>query len=257
MLAELFDLRGRVALVTGGSKGIGKAVARGYAEAGADVVISARNERDLAQSAAEIGAGLDVRVVAIPADMSDRASSDELAAKTLERFGRVDVLFNNAGTNNPQLLVEQTDEAWDALIELDLTSCMRLSRALAPGMIERKWGRILYTSSVMAVASGPGRGAYSAAKAALIGMTRAQALELGPYGVTVNCLAPGPIMTDLPMSLLSDAQKQRFSDRTAVKRWGTVEEMVGPALLLSTPAGAYVTGTIILADGGLICRTFE
>jgi NAD(P)-dependent dehydrogenase (short-subunit alcohol dehydrogenase family) len=257
MLSKLFDLSGRCALVTGGSKGIGKAVARGYAEAGADVVISARHEDQLKAAAAEIGNGLNVQVHYVVADMIDRAQVKRLAEESIERLGKIDILFNNAGSNEPQPLLETTDSTWDRILELNLTSCMGLARELAPGMVERKWGRIVHTSSVMALASNPGRGLYSATKAALIGMTRAHALELGPYGVTVNCLAPGPVMTDLPMSLLDDQQKKQFSERTAVKRWGDVIDMVGPTLLLSSDAGAYITGTVILADGGMICRTFD
>ncbi len=124
-------------------------------------------------------------------------------------------------------------------------------------MIERRWGRIIHLSSVMALASNPGRGLYSGTKAALIAMARAHALELGPFGITVNCLAPGPIATDLPMNLLSAEQKQRFSDRTAVKRWGQPIDMVGPTLMLASDAGAYITGNVILADGGMLCRTFD
>lgn len=257
MLEQLFDLRGRTALVTGGSKGIGKAVARGYAEAGADVMICARHEQELQTAAQEIAAHLDVKVEYQVTDMTDRAQVRQLAAEAESRLGQVDILFNNAGTNEPQPLVDTTDESWDRILELNLTSCMLLARAVAPGMIERGWGRIVHTSSVMGLASNPGRGTYSATKGALIAMTRAHALELGPHGVTVNCLAPGPVMTDLPMSLLDDAQKQLFAERTAVKRWGQVEDMVGPALLLSSQAGAYITGTVILADGGMICRTFD
>ncbi len=189
--------------------------------------------------------------------MTDRADVDRLARDVLQRMGRVDILFSNAGSNRPQTLLDTTDDVWDQILELNLTSCMRLARAVAPGMMQRRWGRIVYTSSVMAFASNPGRGLYSATKAALVGMTRAQALELGPHGITVNCLAPGPIMTDLPMSLLNDAQKQQFAERTAVKRWGRVEDMVGPALLLSSDAGAYITGTALLAEGGMLCRTFD
>ncbi|MHB0955232.1 MAG: SDR family NAD(P)-dependent oxidoreductase [Pirellulaceae bacterium] len=257
MWMSLFDLSGRTALVTGGSKGIGKAVARGYAEAGADVVISARHEKDLQVAVQEIADQLAVRVEYVLADMTDRADVDRLGREVLQRMGRVDILFNNAGNNRPQTLVDTTDDVWDQILELNLTSCMRLARAVAPGMIQRRWGRIVYTSSVMAFASNPGRGVYSATKAALVGMARAQALELGPYGITVNCLAPGPILTDLPLNLLNDAQKQQFAERTAVKRWGRVEDMVGPALLLSSEAGAYITGNTILAEGGMLCRTFE
>ncbi|MEZ6109665.1 MAG: glucose 1-dehydrogenase [Pirellulaceae bacterium] len=257
MLNSLFDLTGRVALITGGSKGLGKAIARGFAEAGANVVIAARSGDELNAAAAEIGEGLSVEVAAKTVDMSDRQSVAELAKWSLDRFGRVDILINNAGSNQPQALTDTTDESWDYILELNFTSCMQLGRALAPQMIERGWGRIIHTSSVMALASNPGRGLYSATKAALIGMTRAHALELGPHGITVNCLAPGPIATDLPMSILSPEQKQKFAERTAVKRWGEPVDLVGPALLLATEAGRNITGTVLLVDGGMICRTFD
>jgi 3-oxoacyl-[acyl-carrier protein] reductase len=257
MLQELFNLSGRTALVTGGSKGIGKAVARGLAEAGASVAISARHADELAKAKAEIGQGLNVQVEAFVADMNDRAAVRKLAADVLARFGRCDVLFNNAGSNSPQPLVDTTEETWDRIVELNLTSCMLLSKELAPAMIKNKWGRIIYTSSIMGLASNPGRGCYSATKAALLGMARAQALELGPHNITVNCLAPGPVATDLPMSLLSPEQKKNFAERTAVKRWGQPVDMVGPVLLLATDAGAFITGNVILADGGILCRTFD
>jgi NAD(P)-dependent dehydrogenase (short-subunit alcohol dehydrogenase family) len=257
MLKELFNLNGRAALVTGGSKGIGKAVARGLAECGANVAISARHEDELKKAKAEIADGSGVKVEYFVADMNDRAAVKKLAAGMLKAFGRCDVLFNNAGSNKPQPLVETTDEVWDNIIELNLTSCMLLSREIAPSMIKNKWGRIIYTSSIMGLASNPARGCYSATKAALIGMARAQALELGPHGVTVNCLAPGPIATDLPMSILSPEQKKVFAERTAVKRWGQTIDMVGPVLMLATDAGAFVTGNVILADGGILCRTFD
>lgn len=257
MIHKLFDLTGRVALVTGGSKGIGKAIARGLVEAGADVGISARHEDELNKAAAEISEGLSRRVATHVADMTDRGQVAALAEWARRTFGKVDILVNNAGSNKPQKLVDTTDDVWDQIIELNLTSCMALARALAPGMIERKWGRILHLSSVMALASNPARGAYSATKAALVGMARAHALELGPYGVTVNCLAPGPVATDLPMSILSDEQKRKFQELTAVKRWGQVLDMVGPALMLLSDAGAFVTGTVVVADGGMLCRTFE
>jgi len=257
MLNKLFDLSGRVALVTGGSKGLGKAMSRGFAEAGANVIICSRHEDELKKAAAEIKDGLNVRVEYKVVDMHDRKQVADLADWALKTLGRVDVLVNNAGSNQPQSLVDTTDSSWDHILELNITSCMLLSRALAPQMIARKWGRIIHLSSVMAMASNSGRGCYSATKAALIGMARAHALELGPHGVTVNCIAPGPIATDLPMSILSDEQKKKFSDRTAVKRWGQPIDMVGPAMLLATDAGAYITGNVITADGGMLCRTFE
>lgn len=257
MLKELFDLHGRTALITGGSKGLGKAIAVGFAEAGADVMITARTEAELKTAAQEIDEAGDGNVAWSVADMTDRSAVDRLGREALERFGNVDIFVNNAGSNVPQPLVEITDEAWDQIVELNLTSGVRLARMLAPGMIERNWGRILHMSSVMALASNAARGSYSATKAALLGLARAHALELGPHDITVNCIAPGPIMTDLPMSVLTDEQKQRFAEITAVKRWGDPRDIVGPALLLATEAGRNITGTVILVDGGLICRTFD
>lgn len=257
MYSKLFDLSGRTALVTGGSKGIGKAISRAYAEAGANIAISARHEDELKAAAAEIGEGLQVKVETFVCDMADREQAKALGDRVLKSLGRVDVLVNNAGSNHPQNLIDTTDESWDRILQLNLSSCMMLARSLTPQMIERKWGRIIHLSSVMALASNPGRGLYSATKAALIGMARAHALELGPFGITVNCIAPGPVATDLPMSVLTQAQQAKFAELTAVKRWGQVVDMVGPALLLGTDAGAFITGNVIVADGGMLCRTFD
>ncbi len=252
----LFDLSGKAALVTGGSKGIGKATARLFAEAGAHVAICSRHEDELKVAAKEITAGLNVRCVYRVTDMTLREDVDAMARWAVESLGKVDILINNAGSNEPQDLLQQSDETWDRILELNLTSCMRLSRSLAGDMAERGWGRIVHLSSIMGLVSNPGRGAYSATKAALLGMMRAHALELGPRGVTVNCIAPGPILTDLPMSLLSDEQKRSFAERTALKRWGEPLEIAGPMLMLASEAGRYITGQVIVADGGLMCRSF-
>jgi NAD(P)-dependent dehydrogenase (short-subunit alcohol dehydrogenase family) len=256
MMHPLFDLSGKSALVTGGSKGIGKAIARGFAEAGADVAICSRHGDELAQAAKEITAGLKSRYVHRVADMTNRGDVDALGKWAVESLGKIDIYVNNAGSNLPQDLLEQSDETWDRIIELNLTTGMRLSRMLAGDMAQRGWGRIIHLSSIMALVSNPGRGAYSATKAALVGMMRAHALELGPRGVTVNCIAPGPIMTDLPMSLLTDEQKKSFAERAALKRWGDPIDMVGPALMLAAEAGRYITGAVVVADGGTICRSF-
>jgi NAD(P)-dependent dehydrogenase (short-subunit alcohol dehydrogenase family) len=257
MLRELFDLTGKTAVVTGGSKGIGKAIARGLAEAGAQVVICSRHADQLAQAAAEIQEGLATPVLTFVADLAKREAADAFAQEVLDQVQRVDILINNAGNNRPQNLADTTFDVWDEILQINFTSCMQLAKAFTPGMIEQNWGRILYLSSVMALASNAGRGLYSGTKSALIGMARAHALELGPHGITVNCLAPGPIATDLPMSLLNDEQKKKFAERTAVKRWGEPVDMVGPALMLASQAGAYISGHVLLADGGMLCRTFD
>lgn len=255
MQSELFDMSGRRALITGGSKGLGKAMARGMAECGAEVMLCSRSAGELEAAAAEIGKGLDgARVHWRVCDMGDRAAVDELAAAAEETMGGVDILVNNAGSNTPQAIDEIDDETWDRILELNLSSIMRLTRALVPGMKEREWGRVIHISSVLGVGSKPARNVYSATKAALIGFAKASALDLGPFGITVNCIGPGPFLTDLPMSLLSEAEKEEFSRMTALGRWGDPRELAGPAVMLASEAGSYITGEILLVDGGAFAR---
>jgi NAD(P)-dependent dehydrogenase (short-subunit alcohol dehydrogenase family) len=254
MALNLFDLTGKVALVTGGSKGLGKAMAHGLAQAGADVAISSRHEDELRTALDEILQGTGRRGCTVVADMGQRSEAANLAPEVLKRMGRVDILVNNAGTNRPQPLDQIKDEDWDRVMEINLSSIMALSRALVPQMKERRWGRIIHISSVMAFVSKEGRHVYSATKSALIGFARSAALELGPHGITVNCIAPGPFLTDLPAKLLSPAEKQEFAQRTAVGRWGEPQELVGPVLLLASNAGSYLTGETLVVDGGYLAR---
>ncbi len=256
MSHALFDLTGRVALVTGGSKGLGKAMARGFAEAGADVVISSRHEEELKRAAAEIAEGTKAKVVYFVADMTKRDDVRKLADSALAAMGKVDILVNNAGSNKPQAIDKITDEDWDRIVELNLSSCMALARALAPQMKQRRWGRIIHISSIMGLSSKEERNAYSATKSALLGLARASALDLGPFGITVNCLAPGPFLTDLPGTLLSDAEKKTFAVRTALGRWAEPRELAGPALLLASEAGSYITGAVLVVDGGSLVKVF-
>jgi len=251
---KIFDLTGKVALVTGGSRGLGNAMARGLAEAGADIVISSRHEDELKTGLAEILQGTGRKGRYIVVDMTKRDEVVRLGKNAVEAFGRVDILINNAGGNVPQPIDEIKDEDWDSLLELNLTSVMVLTRALAPQMKARKWGRIIHISSILAQVSVAGRNSYSATKAALIGMARATALDLGPFGITVNCIAPGPFLTDLPARLLSAADKEKFAARTALGRWGNPKELIGPALLLASDAGSYITGESLFVDGGFLAR---
>jgi NAD(P)-dependent dehydrogenase (short-subunit alcohol dehydrogenase family) len=169
-------------------------------------------------------------------------------------MARVDILVNNAGMNIPQSIDQIKDEDWDRVIELNVRACMALSRALVPQMKERRWGRIIHISSVLGLGSKAARNVYSASKRAVIGLAQASALDLGSFGITVNCIAPGPFLTDMPMSLLSDAERQTFSSRTALGRWGQPDELMGPALLLASDAGSYITGTVLVVDGGVIAH---
>jgi NAD(P)-dependent dehydrogenase (short-subunit alcohol dehydrogenase family) len=251
---DIFNLIGKVALVTGGSKGLGKAMARGLTEAGADIVISSRHDKELKAALAEILQNTGRQGRYFVADMANRDDVNKLARDAVNAFGRIDILINNAGTNIPQPIDEIRPQDWDAVLEVNLTSVMLLTRALVPQMKERRWGRIIHISSVMGLVSKGGRNCYSATKAALIGMARASALDLGAFGITVNCLAPGPFLTDLPGRLLSAAEKEEFAETTALGRWGDPKELVGPLLLLATEAGSYITGETLVVDGGFVAR---
>lgn len=254
MVPELFCLKGKTALVTGGSKGLGKAMARGLVEAGADVVISSRSEDELKTALGDILQGTDRRGYTFVADMARRDDTLKLARFALDKLGKVDILVNNAGTNQPQAIDAITDADWDRVMEINLSSVMVLTRALVPQMKERRWGRIIHISSVMGLVSKAGRNVYSATKSALLGLARASALDLGPFGITVNCICPGPFLTDLPGRLLSADEKRAFAQMTALDRWGEPKELIGPALLLASEAGSYITGTALVVDGGFVAR---
>lgn len=250
--AKQFDLSGKVALVTGGSKGLGKAMARTFAEAGADIIIASRNADELRSAVADISHGLDRRVEFLAGDMTVREDVDGLAKAALAAFGRVDVLVNNAGTSMPQAIEDLTDETWDAVLQLNLTTAVALSRALIPQMKARRWGRIINISSIFGTSGFEKRVSYSAAKAGLIGMTRSLALDVGRFGITVNCLAPGPFLTELTQRNFTTEQRERISGRLALGRWAAVEEIGGPALLLASDAGSFITGATIAVDGGAV-----
>lgn len=249
-----FQLDGRVALVTGGSKGLGLATARQLAQAGADVLICSRHAEELKAAHDHIVEGTSQKCQWKVADVSRREDVRDLAQWALNAFGRVDILVNNAGTNKPQAIDAIDDAVWDEVMEINLHSVMALTRALVPGMKERRWGRVIHISSIMAVISKEKRNVYSATKAALLGLCRASAIDLGPFGITVNCLAPGPFLTDLPASVLSEQEKKSFSDHTALGRWGHPDELTGPLLLLASEAGRYITGSNLLVDGGFTIR---
>lgn len=255
MPTTLFDLTGRVALITGGSKGLGKAMARAFAEAGADVVITSRHEDELKKGLAEILAGTGRQGKYLVVDMAKRADVERMAKEAIAAFGKVDILVNNAGSNIPQPIDEISDKDWDYIVELNLSAVMTLTRAIVPQMKERKWGRVIHTSSVLGLGSKEKRNGYSATKFGVIGLAKASCLDLGKYGITVNCIAPGPFLTDLPMSVLTEPEKAKFADRTALGRWGEPHEIAGAALLLASNAGSYITGEVIAVDGGVMAHT--
>lgn len=252
---DLFSLHGRAALVTGGGKGLGLAMATALASQGAAVCLAGRHERELGEACAAISRDTGSKAAYVVADLTARDESRRLAAAAVAAVGTIDILVNNAGTNAPQPIDEVSDDIWDEIVELNLSSCMALSRAVIPGMKARRWGRVIHISSVMGVASHAGRSVYSATKAGLIGMAKAAAMDVGPYGITVNCIAPGPFLTDLPRKVFTPEKIEAISQRTAVLRWGSPTELIGPVLLLASDAGSFITGSVLVVDGGALART--
>jgi NAD(P)-dependent dehydrogenase (short-subunit alcohol dehydrogenase family) len=255
MTIPLFDLSGRNALVTGGSKGLGLAMARALAMAGANVAIAARHAHELQAALASILEGTGVAGRWLVADMARRDEVESLARRACESLGPIDILVNNAGINRLAPIEQVQDADWDHVLAVNLTAPLILSRALAGPMKERGWGRIIHISSVFGEVSRAGRNAYSATKAGLIGLTHSMALELAPHGVTVNAILPGPFETPLTAALHHDpAQKQWFTDRVPMGRWGRPDELAGPLLLLASDAGSYITGTTLAVDGGWLAQ---
>ena len=249
-----FDLTGRTALVTGGNKGLGFAMARGLALAGANVVIASRKLPELEAALPAILLGTKSRGECIAFDAADRRSVSALGAEALSRMVRIDILVNNAGMNAPQAIDAIDDATWDRVLEVNLSAVMALTRAVVPGMKANRWGRIIHIASIFGIVSKERRNAYSATKAALIGLARPSAIDLGPFGITVNCLAPGPFLTDMPKSMLNDAEKAEFAAHTCLNRWAEPGELVGPCLLLASDAGSYITGQTLVVDGGYTSR---
>lgn len=252
MKASTFDLKGKTALVTGGSRGLGKEMARIFAEHGADVVIASRHEDELKAALAEILDGTSAKGVAVVASLENRQDVERLAQEALAFTGRIDILVNNAGSNTPQDVTQITDEAYDEIVQVSQHAPMALVRALAPQMKERGWGRVISISSIMAEAPLAGRTAYAGTRSAILGQTRAWAQDLGSFGITVNAIMPGPFLTELPARVTTEEQKALFRAHTILKRWGNPPEIAGAALLLASDAGAYITGEVIRVDGGYL-----
>ncbi len=254
MIEGLFSLKGKVALITGGSRGIGRAIALAFAEAGADLVVSSRNKRppELEKVAEEIRA-LGRKALAIPAHVGKKEDVQGLVQKSVQEFGRVDVLVNNAGAN-PVLstLVDLEEETFDKVLEVNLKGAFLMSKAVAGVMIKQGGGRIINISSISGLrARGDRTGAYCISKAALNMMTQVMARELAQYHILVNAIAPGSIRTEFSRVNWTDPERkaQRLKE-VELRRFGEPEEVVGLALLLASEASSFVTGEIIRVDGG-------
>ncbi|GAB4180772.1 MAG: glucose 1-dehydrogenase [Thalassobaculales bacterium] len=248
----LFDLSGRVALVTGSSRGLGWAMAEALAGAGAHVVLNGRAPATLEpRRAALTAAGLSAEAMAF--DAGEGAAGAAAIADIARRHGRFDILVSNAAWSLRKPAIEHSDDEWDATIAASLSASFRLARAAARAMLPAGYGRILFTASINAFVVRPGMVGYAAAKTGMLGMTRALAVELAPAGITVNAIAPGYFPTEGNAATRRNDPgfEARIAQRTPMGRWGRLEELGAAAVYLAAPASGFTTGTVLTVDGGL------
>jgi 3-oxoacyl-[acyl-carrier protein] reductase len=242
----MFDLSGKSALVTGASGGIGGAIARVLHNAGAQVGLSGTRVEPLEALAAELGD----RAHVLPCNLSDAEAVMALPKSAAEAMGAVDILVNNAGITRDNLFMRMTDEQWAQVLEVNLTSTMRLCRGVLRGMMKARWGRIVNISSVVGATGNPGQGNYAAAKAGMVGMSKSLAYEVASRGITVNMIAPGFIATAMTEKLTDD-QKEKILVQIPAGRMGDADEIAAAALYLASQEAAYVTGATLHVNGGM------
>lgn len=242
----MFQLTGKKALVTGASGGIGGAIARVLHGQGAAVGLSGTRADALEKLAGELGE----RVHVLPCDLQDPAATDALIAQSEAALGQVDILINNAGLTRDNLAVRMKDDDWQTVIDVNLTAGFRIARAALRGMMRRRWGRIIGITSVVGATGNPGQANYAAAKAGMVGMTKALAAEVASRGITVNCIAPGFIVTAMT-DALKDDQRDSITQRIPTGRLGTPEDIAAAAVYLASEEASYVTGQSLHVNGGM------
>jgi len=242
----MFDLSGKKALVTGASGGLGGAIARALHGQGATVALSGTKVAALEELAGALGE----RCHVLPADLADPAAGDKLVGDAEAAMGQLDILVNNAGLTRDMIAIRLSDDDWQKVMEVNLTSGFRLARAALRNMMRRRWGRIIGIGSVVAHTGNPGQANYAAAKAGMIGMTKALAAEVASRNITVNVVAPGFIVTAMT-DKLNDAIKQRLLDHIPVKRMGQPADVAGAVVYLASEEASYVTGQTLHVNGGM------
>jgi NAD(P)-dependent dehydrogenase (short-subunit alcohol dehydrogenase family) len=248
---SLFDLSGRLAVVVGGTSGIGRAIALGLADAGADVVVTGRRDALVGEVAAEIEAR-GRRSLRIPADVADTAGLTRVTDACVDAVGRLDVMVYAAGMTKRVPTLEMDEADWARIVDTNLTGMMRACQVFGREMVARRTGRIIGIGSLTSFVGMYEVAAYVATKSGVAGLTRALAVEWAPHGVNVNAIAPGVFRTALNSALLDSPRGQEFLVRTPMKRFGRVEELVGAAVFLASDAASFVTGHILAVDGGFL-----
>ena len=252
---KLFDLTNKTAIVTGGSKGLGLAMAEGLASAGANLVIISRNEKEGKAAAEKIIAEYKTKAIAISATVTSEEEIQKAVATTIKEFGSIDILINNAGINIRGPIDELSYEDFKKVQQTNVDGTWLPSKAVVPQMKKQKSGRIINLASTLGVVGLANRTPYATSKGAVVLMTRALALELAPFHITVNAICPGPFLTDMNIPIKDDENTKKFIvGAVALERWGELQEIQGAAIYLASAASSYTTGSLITVDGGWTAR---